>query len=386
MTSKSLFLIFGIIAIQFTSLSFLMELSAITATVRGSLPTSINEASSLAYAGEAGFWSNNDGGGSNKIYRISNTGSLKQSITILEATNRDWEDITHDADRSNMFIGDFGNNNSSRQNLKIYKIPYPTSASGNTITASVINFSYPDQTKFPATWNNFDVEAFFYLKGKLYLFTKGVGNTAKYTKMYMLPDDPGTYVATLVDSFYVNGRITSAAISPDKKSAVLISNTQIHLFRNFIQNNIFTGQYFKISISGSWTQKEGVSFFSNSMIYISDEGAPGRNHLYSVDLSSYIITPRLSTQMNNEEVFSSNKIIAYPNPANSFTIIENNELFRHVEILILNLKGQVVKHFEIENPDQNIRLETDLIPVGVYSVQMIGDYRKKMNVLISVIR
>ncbi len=386
MNSKSLFFISGIILLQLMSSSYLMTLSAITATVRGSLPTSINEASSLNYDGESGFWSNNDGGGSNKIYRISSTGSLKQSITILESTNTDWEDITHDADRSNMFIGDFGNNNSSRRNLKIYKIPYPSSASGNTITASAINFSYPDQTKFPSSWNNFDVEAFFSLKGKLYLFTKGIGNAAKYTKMYMLPDKPGTYVATLVDSFYVNGRITGAAMSPDKKSAVLISNTQIHLFRNFISNNIFTGQYFKIGISGSWTQKEGVSFFSNSLIYLSDEGVPGRNHLYSVDLSSYIITPRLSSQIINEEVFSSIKINAYPNPANSFTSIENNELFSHVEILIINLNGQVVKHIEIENPDQNIRLETDMLPAGIYAIQLIGDYRKKMNVLISVVR
>lgn len=386
MKSKSLLLISGIIVSQVILSSFLMESDAITAVVRGSLPAVINEASGLEFSGGSDFWSHDDHGGSNKIYRIGNTGTLKQAVTISGATNTDWEDITHNSTRANMFIGDFGNNYFDRRNLKIYKIPYPSASTGSSVTASVINFSYPDQHKFPSPWKNFDVEGFFHLNGKLYLFTKGDGNAIAYTKMYKLPDAPGTYVATLVDSFYVNGRITGAAISPDGKSAVLISNTQIHLFRNFTGNNIFTGQHSKITIAGSWTQKEGVTFFSNTLIYLDDEGVPGHNHLYSVDLSAYIITPRLSAPATIEEPVVTTKISAYPNPANSFVFIQTGETFSHVEVVISNLSGQVMKQIVIENPEQNIRLETEMLPSGIYAVQMSGDFRKVMSVLISVVR
>ena len=50
-------------------------------------------------------------------------------------------------------------------------------------------------------WMNFDVEAFFHFNGHLYLFTKADGDAIGYTKMYRLSDDPGSYSATLVDSF-----------------------------------------------------------------------------------------------------------------------------------------------------------------------------------------
>ena len=384
MKVKSLLLILGIIYSQFILSSFQMMTFAISATVRGDLPGSLSESSSLDFDGEKDFWSNNDAGGSNKIYRIGKTGGLKQSITISGSTNYDWEDLTHDASRTHMFIGDFGNNYYTRQNLRIYRIPYPTSETGSTVTPSIIKFSYPDQKKFPSPWKNFDAEGFFSLNNKLYLFTKAEGSAIKYTKMYRLPDKPGTYVATLIDSFYVNSRITGAAISPDGKSAVLISNTQIFLFRNFIDDNIFTGQFYKIPIAGSWTQKEGVSFYSNSLIYISEEGSPGQNHLYTVDLTPYIITPRLAAPPKIEESNLNIKISAYPNPSNTFVFLHNDEVFSHAEVEITNLIGQVVNHFVFENPDQNIRLETEYLPAGIYSIKMIADYRKQMSVLISV--
>jgi hypothetical protein len=45
----------------------------------------------------------------------------------------DWEDMTHDFARNNMYIGDFGNNSTARTDLKVYKIPYPTNVNGNSV-------------------------------------------------------------------------------------------------------------------------------------------------------------------------------------------------------------------------------------------------------------
>src|SRR5205085_1424476 len=103
------------------------------------------------------YWTLDDAGGSNKIFRVNATAALRQTVTITGATNSDWEDLTHNTTRTKMYIGDFGNNYFDRRNIKIYKVPYPTSST-TTLIPSVINFSYPDQKKFPSPWKNFDVE------------------------------------------------------------------------------------------------------------------------------------------------------------------------------------------------------------------------------------
>jgi hypothetical protein len=61
-----------------------------------------------------------------EIYEIDTLGNLIRTININSANNSDWEDITQD-DLNNFYIGDFGNNNNDRTNLRIYKIPSPTS-------------------------------------------------------------------------------------------------------------------------------------------------------------------------------------------------------------------------------------------------------------------
>jgi len=373
--------IYGITMCMFFITSFTMKTFAITATVRCNIPSAIKEASGVDYNG-SDFWTHNDGG-SNKIYRFNSSGSLRQTLEISGATNRDWEDITHSSDGSSMFIGDFGNNNFDRTNLKIYKFPYPSSSS--TIrTASSINFSYPDQRQFPSKWKNFDAEAFFHYDGKLYIFTKGEGSAIGYTKMYSVPDSPGTYSAKLVDSFYVNSRITGAAISPDAKSVTLISNTKIYLFKNYSGTDFFGGQCTKISISGSWTQKEGVTYSSSSNLYIVDEGSPGK--LYSVNISSYFSqAARMESPDEPAEAIDTKfNFSAFPNPANSHVIIQTEEKFENVEILIMNLSGQIIQHEIFVNPDEKIRIETEALKPGIYVVRMLGDNRKDLSLRLSI--
>jgi hypothetical protein len=45
----------------------------------------------------------------NKIYGLNPKGKLEKSITIQNAENIDWEEITKDKE-GNLYIGDFGNN------------------------------------------------------------------------------------------------------------------------------------------------------------------------------------------------------------------------------------------------------------------------------------
>jgi hypothetical protein len=342
---------------------------SVSATVKGSLPSLLVESSACDYTGGTHFWSLNDSGDPS-IHRIADDGTLTKTITITNANNRNWEEITHDVNRNYMFIGDFGNNNCDRTNLKIYRIPYPNSASPSTMTADQICYSYPDQHRFPSPWMNFDVEAFIHFGGQLFLFTKADGSAIGYTKMYVLPDVPGTYVAMLVDSFYTNDRITGAAISPDQSTVCLIANTRIHLFRGFTGNDFFHGNHTLISIQGGWTQKEGVTFGSNNEIYMTDENSGGGNHLYYVDLSPWV--PAQSVILGTENVVKE-PAVAYPNPANAMLTINLKRDLADASVSISDLTGKIVYNSPITNTSTPFHIDTATLPQGIYFYRIYSE-------------
>lgn len=347
---------------------------SVTASARGTLPPDLVESSGLDYTGGTHFWSLNDSGDP-KIFRIADDGSLTRTVTITNALNRNWEDLAHDAARTHLFIGDFGNNNCDRTNLRVYKIPYPSTIAANTIAAELISFTYQDQHQFPARWMNFDVEAFLHFQGQLFLFTKADGSAVGYTKMYTIPDVAGSYVAMLVDSFYTNDRTTGATISPDGTSMVLISNTHIHLFRNFVGNDFFHGTHTQINIAGGWTQKEAVSFGSNTEIYLTDENTGGGNHLYYIDLSSFIPPPASTLSVNN---LSKDDIVSiYPNPANDhLNIVLKNVTAEKISISIFDMTGKLALKCPVENSSEPIQLNTAILPTGVYFYRIYADAKE----------
>ncbi|MBK6445078.1 MAG: T9SS type A sorting domain-containing protein [Bacteroidetes bacterium] len=346
---------------------------AVNTTVMGDLPSQLVECSGVDFTGGASFWTHNDGYGDNNLYKVSNTGALSRTVNVIGAVNSDWEDLTHDYSRTYMFIGDFGNNACDRTNLHIYRTPYPSTVSGTTVTAEAINFTYPDQHQFPSPWMNFDVEGFVHHNSHLFLFTKADGDAIGYTKMYMLPDVPGTYVATLVDSFYTNDRTTSADISPDGTTLILMSNSHLHLFRNFQGSNFFDGQHTQVNISGNWTQKEALSFWSNNEIYLTDEDNGDGNHLYYIDLSPWI--PTVSTGIS--ENINVENIVAAPNPSNaSFSILLNSVQTGGIQLRLFDLTGKMVREVSATEPVSSLRMETADLPGGVYFYKLVADRRE----------
>ena len=80
------------------------------------LPSVLHESSGLCFT-DGNLWSFGDSGNPNSIYKIdTSTGVILQTVTIQNYPNIDWEDIS--ADSTFMYIGDFGNNNGNRTNLK----------------------------------------------------------------------------------------------------------------------------------------------------------------------------------------------------------------------------------------------------------------------------
>lgn len=158
----------------------------------------------------------NDSGGEANLYEVNtSTGNISRTVAITNATNVDWEDITQDA--SYIYIGDIGNNNGSRTDLKIYKISkVDYDGADDTAVAEVIAYSYADQTDFTPSPNNtnWDAEGLISYGEKLLIFSKNWVNNM--VNVYSIPKITGTHSALLESSYNTNGLITGAEISPNE--------------------------------------------------------------------------------------------------------------------------------------------------------------------------
>lgn len=255
------------------------------------IPKKLDENSGMVFLKDSTVWMINDHGNSDKIYQLNFKGQLLKEFSVKNAKNKDWEDLTND-DNGHVYIADTGNNNNKRKDLTIYKIPNPEVEKGDKIDAQKIEFSYPDQKKFPPKRKNlrYDAEAIFYHQDHLYIITKNRSRPFNgETTMYRVPAKKGKYKATFLGSFiscknYASCRITSADISPDGKTMVLLSYGKLWVFSSFNSANPFevTPDYIDL---GATTQLESVCFMNNQTLLLSDEqrAGTGRNlYMYTL--------------------------------------------------------------------------------------------------------
>ena len=254
------------------------------------LDNKIKEVSGIEFDKAGNLWAINDGGNSAQIHQVENDGKVKKSVTITNARNLDWEDMTQD-DFGHFFIGDFGNNDNMRKWLTIYKIENPIDIKGTEAEAEIIKFTFPEHRNFPpkASEKNFDLEAFVFYKRHLYLFSKN--RTKPFdgdTNLYKIGDHADNYQASFISNFNTCTThqklcwITSAALSPDRNKLVLLDSERLWLFENWQGDDFFSGDAYKIDL-GIVTQKEAVTFSDENTIIFTDE------EFYGVGRNSYMI-------------------------------------------------------------------------------------------------
>lgn len=328
------------------------------------LPPQIMESSGLQFNKSSWLWTHNDSGDSATLYALDLVGNLVKTLHLKNITNMDFEDITRDTS-GNLYVGDFGNNLSNRQDLVIYKLSNPDTVTTDSITTEAIFFSYSDQITYPPTSSSqsFDCEAMVHFKGDLYLFTKKQGS--QFTKLYKLPDSSGTFQATLLDSIYIPGAITGADISPDQTKLILISYGSIYLFDSIQQNNFFGGNLTTINIPV--TQTEGITFFTNTSVFITDEkySTIGGN-LYELDISAV-------SGITNPLPHESFPLI-YPVPCNDyFFFVWHSENINAVDVNMYNQYGQNIfyTHFKELVYKHHYSVPINNVPVGVYQLEFV---------------
>lgn len=239
-----------------------------------SLPSSLREISGIVKLSDNHLYAINDSGNDNTVFKLDAQGKLLEKVAIPETKNVDWEDLAYDKN-DNLYIGDFGNNANKRKNLTIYKV---SGIIDDTVQVSEINFYFEDQKKFPPKKKKhyFDVEAFIYLDGYFYLFTKNRGDLSKHTtKLYKLLAKPGNQIAKLIDSYKTcddpsDCLITAATINKKQNKIALLTHNKVFLIKNFNSDHFFDADIKKIKL-GHYSQKEGLCFKNDSILFISDE-------------------------------------------------------------------------------------------------------------------
>lgn len=237
------------------------------------------------------IWTLQDSGNPAELYGLDANGKIAHTITITNAANNDWEDLTSD-DLGNLYIGDFGNNDNDRKDLAIYKVDAAQLKNSQVTVSAKTTFYFPEQTAFPPKKSEmlFDVEAFFISKNNFYLFTKN--RSSKFngeTTLYLVPNKPGNHAAQKIGKFktcegFSHCAITSADISPDGKKVALLSSSYVWIFTNFKGNNYFNGQSQQIDLA-HYSQKEGLCFSGNNKLLLSDEKKKSSGgNLYELDL------------------------------------------------------------------------------------------------------
>ncbi len=257
-------------------------------TIIHKLTKSLSEISGITMLSDNYIYSINDSGNDAILYKLDAKGKIVKKIPLPSSKNVDWEDLAYDK-QDHIYIGDFGNNDSKRKNLKIYKV---SGIKSDTIEVAEIRFRFEDQKKFPPKKKHlqFDVEAMIHLNNSLYLFTKDRNKKSNVrTRIYKLPNIQGDHIAKLVDVYKEKDNttsfITGAAINRSEDKIALLSHDKILLLQNYTGDKLLSGQIQMIKLNHN-SQKEGITFKNDTTLLIVDERKKHSNsYLYQYSLN-----------------------------------------------------------------------------------------------------
>ena len=230
--------------------------------IEGSINNSIDEASAAEIIPKSDLiWTIEDARNDSELYGLNSKGKIVKEIAITNASNIDWEDLTSDG-LGNLYIGDFGNNNEKRKYFRILKVKQED-LDKNTAEVKVIEFTLPKGQ------DSKDFEAFFLYNNSFYIISK---ETKKFIVL-KVPNKSGRHEAIIRSDFNLNGKnnkITSADISDDGKTIVLLNHDKLWKLTEFDSDDFFSGNVIEKSFDHD-TQKEGVCFKNDSTVIITDE-------------------------------------------------------------------------------------------------------------------
>lgn len=267
--------IINLSVLLFTTLASCQNYGNLTAL--NQLPETLEEVSGIAVINDDKIAAINDSGNKPSVWIYEKDQPLVE-LEITNAENSDWEDIAYDRMNKMLYIGDFGNNDNERKNLKIFKIDLNSIdlSKSQQLQAVEIPFHYEDQDKFPPKKKNriYDCEAFVIKGNFFYLFTRNRSKDFNgKTTVYRLPINGSSKKAIkLADIEICNDdkdcQVTGAAINTSGTIALLTSDKVFTISNYHADFKSFDIKRFDLE---HYSQKEGLDYTSQNSLLITDE-------------------------------------------------------------------------------------------------------------------
>jgi hypothetical protein len=166
------------------------------------LPSELEETSGLEYLGD-NFITHNDSGDKPRLYVFTPEGDLIKSVRFYTLKNQDWEDLA--ADKDHYYLADTGNNNGTRENLRIYILGKDLMPKGT------IKIRYEAQKTFSKDpRNEYDAEALAVVGDNLVLFSKN--RKTLQSQIYTFSKKEGDYSLIPKTTIQTDALITAAMI------------------------------------------------------------------------------------------------------------------------------------------------------------------------------
>ncbi len=301
----------------------------------------------------------------------------------------DWEEIASDSDY--FYLGDFGNNaNGARGDLKIVKVRKAFQSgilNDSLLVAEILNFSYEDQidyTPLSSNKTNFDCEAMIVTDDSIYLFTKQWQSLN--TVVYRLAKSGSDQIARKLTAIKIDGLVTGAKLSPDKKKLALIGYSNmlqpfITCIYGFQQTEFQLGCIRKLNLNMPFFQMEGICWENDSIVSVVNEKFANTFIQTNSSLQQYDLGFCWEKLANNQLGIGkfegmNLKLQISPNP------IRHNETLKLIfmganrclpineEIFVTNMKGQKLMTIQVTSD----RFELNQLVPGDYAIgnQKVG--------------
>jgi hypothetical protein len=305
------------------------------------------------------IWATNDGGNASKIYRIDTSGNILDSTTFSNASNNDWEELaTNGVD---IFIGDFGNNNGTRKDLRIFKFPFAKLGSQN-VSVDTISFYYSSQSDFASNpFTIYDAEAMVANPDSILLFSKSKADAV--CRIYSIPNKNGNHVARLLDTFQLDFWVCGA--TTNNLNVTLIgygigSSLLPRMATIQRKDGGFNHPAYTESLNLDYSNQCESAYMSDpETIHIATEASNGfPAALYSYSLPSLGVTAPLMDEL-----------LLYPNPASGHVVVINPSEKKGFLLFYCD-SLQLTKTFELNG--KSMDLDVSGLPRGAYQVVYHG--------------
>lgn len=236
------------------------------------------------------YYAINDGGNEAAIYQLDSVGRVERKVSVVNAINRDWEELTTDG-KEYLYIADTGNNKQKRHRVVIYIIRLTDLTDQNAVQADSIEIiyqKYPDK-KPKGKDRKFDVEAMCWMKDKIYFFTKNwMQDISQKTDLYSLYPKPGMHNLSPEKSiayssrFFMESQLTGSCFDQESNYIYWLTETQIIQTDapSFKRKKMVT---YDLPELGQW---ESICPLGNSRFAVARE----RNKIFNQEAALMIVT------------------------------------------------------------------------------------------------